>query len=126
MTLNSVVKAYLAVDELSQSEHSYRLSLALVKLKNMLKTDVEFYMQQEKKLIQQYALTDDNGNIKLTDNNRFVFRDAASAPEYARAKHDLDNTQTSIDNLPISAPAPERIKPALITALDGFISFEEE
>lgn len=125
MTLNSVVKAYLAVDELSQAEHSYQLSLALVKLKDMLKTDVEFYMQQEKKLIKQYALIDDNGNIKLTDKNRFIFRDAGDAPKYAQERQVLENTQTTIDNLPISAPPPEKIKPALLTALEGFISFEE-
>ena len=90
-----------------------------------LQTQIDFFRDEELKLIKKYARTDENGQIQWLENERFAFEDTASAEEFKREREKLCMTQTDEPET-LHAPIPERISPAQLEALEKFIRFGEE
>ena len=55
MYLIQCVNAYTAVLAMTQQEHDYKLAYALTTLKRRLQPHIEFFTQQEFKLVEEYA-----------------------------------------------------------------------
>lgn len=126
MKLMEVVNAYLAAEEMSREKWPYAVSLAVVKVKRALKDEFDFFVEQERELIARYAAQDDRGNIRLTPEGRFVFRDPADGADYERQRRELGETEITPTHKMVRVQAPAEIKPGHIEALDGFIEFTEE
>lgn len=124
MKLIEAVNANLAAQEMSQQRLPYGLALAVVKVKRATADETDFFLREERALVEEYADTDENGNIRMTGNGRVALR--GSAQEYEKKRKALADTETKIDFAPIEVTAPAEIKPALIEALDGFLVFREE
>ncbi len=124
MKLIEAVNANLAAQEMSRQRLPYDLALAVVKVKRATADETDFFLREERALVEEYADTDENGNIRMTGNGRFALR--GSAQEYEKKRKALADTETKIDFTPIEVTAPAEIKPALIEALDGFLVFREE
>ena len=122
MKLIEAVNANLAAQEMSQQRLPYDLALAVVKVKRATADETDFFLREERALVEEYADTDENGNIRMTGNGRFALR--GSAQEYEKKRKVL--AETKIDFTPIEVTAPAEIKPTLIEALDGFLVFREE
>ena len=125
MKLIDVVNAHIAAVEMGQLSWPYDMALALVKVKKSTKTDVDFFVREERELVMQYAALDESGNVRLTPNNTFIFKDPAMCAEYERNRAELGNTEAGERPATIRVKAPAEIKPAYIEALDGFIEFSE-
>ncbi|MCL1819423.1 MAG: hypothetical protein FWG36_02060 [Oscillospiraceae bacterium] len=125
MTLKNIVDAYIAADTMSGQTLPYDLALALVNVKKQTRDEAAFYIEKEHELILRYAALDDDGNIRMTANNTFIFKDMSKAAEYDRARSELGNTPLGrgILDAPIRVKAPAEIKPQFIEALEGFIEF---
>ena len=123
MKLIEAVNANLAAQEMSQQRLPYDLALAVVKVKRATADETDFFLREERALVEEYADTDENGNIRMTGSGRFAIR--GSAQEYEKKRKALADTETKIDFTPIEVTAPAEIKPALIEALDGFLVFRE-
>lgn len=124
MKLIEAVNANLAAQEMSQQRLPYGLALAVVKVKRATADETDFFLREERALVEEYADTDENGNIRMTGSGRFAIR--GSVQEYEKKRKALADTETKIDFTPIEVTAPAEIKPALIEALDGFLVFREE
>lgn len=126
MKLIKAVNAYLAADEMSREKWPYAVSLAVVKVKRALKDEFDFFADKERELIVQYAAMDARGNIRLTPEGRFVFRDPADGADYEQKRRELGETEITPTHRLVRVRAPEEIKPAHIEALEGFIEFTTE
>ena len=126
MKLMEAVNAYLAADEMSRERWSYEVALAVVKVKRALKDEVDFFLAEERKLVARYAQKDDRGNIRLTGEGRFVFRDPLEGADYERERRALGETEVTPTHKLLRVRAPAEIKPAYIEALEGFVEFVTE
>ncbi len=126
MKLIKVVNAYLAADEMSREKWPYAVSLAVVKVKRALKDEFDFFADKERELIVQYAAMDARGNIRLTPEGRFVFRDPADGADYEQKRRELGETEVTPTHRLLRVRAPAEIKPAHIEALEGFVEFTME
>ena len=63
MKLIQCANAYAAVLTLERQEMDCKTAYALVKLKRKLQADVEFFLKEEKDLIDSYADRDEEGEI---------------------------------------------------------------
>ncbi len=125
MYLIECVNAYLAATQMQQKEMDYQTAYALLKIKRELQPSVDFFRDEELKLVQKYARTDENGQIQWLENERFAFEDPAGAEQFQKERERLCMTQTDEPERR-HAPIPERISPAQIEALEKFIGFGEE
>lgn len=126
MKLIKAVNAYLAADEMSREKWPYAVSLAVVKVKRALKDEFDFFADKERELIVQYAAMDARGNIRLTPEGRFVFRDPADGADYEQKRRELGETEVTPTHRLLRVRAPAEIKPAHIEALEGFVEFTME
>jgi len=110
MYLKQCVDAYAAVAAMMEKEWDYKTAHALVMLKRKLQPQVDFFAKEEMKLAKEYAKLDKKGNIIFTERGTFPFREKEKAQE---------------DFKPLRVPMPERITPAQLDALEGFLEFEE-
>lgn len=123
MRLLQCVNAYTAIQSMMSDELDYQTAYALVVLKKRLLPHVEFYRKEELKLVDCYAEKDNAGKIVWIDVNRFRFRNPEQVEEYINRYNDLCAVIVQWKYEPLSVPIPERIKPSVIEALEGFLSF---
>ena len=123
MKLIQLVNAYITADAMSSEAWPYDLALALVKVKKQTREEAAFFIERERALVDRYAATDENGNIRLTPAGTFLFKAPAEASEYERARRELGDTEAGIEPAPVRVKAPAEIKPSYIEALEGFVEF---
>lgn len=125
MYLIECVNAYLAATQMQQKETDYQTAYALLEVKRELQSSVDFFREEELKLVKKYAKTDENGQVQWLENERFAFDDPEGAERFQKERKMLCMTQTD-EPKPRHAPIPERISPAQLEALEKFIRFGEE
>ena len=125
-TLIRCVQARIAVDELERQEWDYAAAYALMRLKKALQPAVEFYVQEENRLTQEYGQTDEHGKVAFTERGTFRFKDPALAPEYNARRMELAGVETELDWEPAELPQPQKIRPVHLEALEGFVRFGGE
>lgn len=125
MYLKQCVDAYGAVLDMMEKEWDYKTAHALVTLKRKLQPHVDFFTKEEMKLAKEYAKLDKQGNIIFTERGTFPFREKDMAKEYAARRTELGTVKVQEDFKPLRVPMPERITPAQLEALEGFLEFEE-
>ena len=123
MLILKAVVAYTALKQLMEQELDYKTAHALVLLKGRLQPHVEFYDQEQVKLILQYGKKNDDGGVDLKENGAFVIENFEDAEEYRKKKKELDTVDIQEEWEKIKCPCPERIKPAVLEALQDFIEF---
>jgi len=124
MKLNDIVAAYMAAQGLMEEKLAYGTAAALVRLQAELRPLAEYYLAEERKLMLEFALTDETGHVVYSGPNRFVFDDPKKAPEYATRRRELAETDVDVAYQRLRCPAPEEIRPGAILALDPFLEFE--
>lgn len=124
MKLKKIVDAYLATLELSRTDTDYKTAYALMKLKKKTQNQFEFYVQQERELLEKYADKDENGSVIYFDKANVRISDPERLREYEKARRELNELETDDKIRQYSAPVPKSIKPSILEALDGFILFE--
>lgn len=125
MYLIECANAYLAAVQLQQKEMDYQTAFAVMMVKKLLQSHVEFLQSEELKLAEKYAEKDEKGNIKWTERGTFLpgCGRGGGIPEERRA---LGMTQVEDDFTVQHAPVPEKITPMQLEALEKFIVFGGE
>lgn len=126
MVLLQCVNAYMAVQTMMERETDYQTAYALVTLKKELSNSVAFYQKEEQQLMEAYAARDEEGKIVRKEGGRFALRDPDAAKEYSAKREKLNMVEVKLSISPIRVPVPERIQPAILEALDGFLIFGED
>ena len=114
----------MAAREMERQALPYDLALALVKVKRATQAEMDCYAAEERKLVEQYAARDGDGNITVR-GARFTFRDPAELPAYEAARNKLGETVTDISLPRLTATPPDNITPEALEALSVFIKFRE-
>lgn len=121
MKLSDCVRAYEAVMAISRQEFDYKTAFSLVRLERQLRPHAKFYVEQERKLVEQYAKRDDKGIV--WGENGFILQNPEKAEEYATRRKELGDVE--VEDGPLVAVRLDRVSPAHLAALDGFVEFEE-
>lgn len=116
--------AYLAVQGLMEQEWDYPSAYALTRLRRALQPHVDFFIQEENKLIRQYGKTGEDGQVEYTPNGTFLFRDPTQAGMYNAKRLELGGVEVELDWEERALPRPEQIRPVQLEALEKIIRFE--
>lgn len=125
MLLIKCVTAHIVMRELMEKEMDYKSAHTIMMLFHALKPHVEFYAREEKKLIERYAVRDDNGQVKF-EGNTWTLADPALAEDYTREVASLGSVEIEGFDMPVKVPFCPEIKPRQLEALEGFIEFGGE
>ena len=125
MILLECVTAYMAVQTLMEQPFPYKTAHALLMLKRELSPHVEFFSQEEMKLVDEFADKGDDGKIIWTDKGAFLFAAGKNPAEYARQRAELGTVEIEWTAARAKVPVPTSITPAQLEALEKFIEFEE-
>lgn len=126
MLLIQCVNAYMATVYLMEKEWDYKTAYTLAELKRALQPHVDFFIQEEQKLIQEYGKKDEKGHVAFTEKGTFRFASAEDAPKYNAKRFELGQVPVEMKWKVKKLPRPERIKPVHLEALEGFIDFGGE
>lgn len=126
MKLIECANAYMATLTLEHQEMDSKTAYALVRLKRKLRDDADFFLMEEKNLVEKYADRDENGEIIMETPARVRIQDPEREKEYERARKELCEIEVQEELTPWHAPMPRSIQPVQLEALEGFIVFEEE
>lgn len=121
-TLIKIISAFRPLCELMDDVTDYRTAHRLVMLKKALLPHVEFFNETERKLIEKYAVKDDDGEPLFEDGRYTVegkYRD-----EYIARRRELDAVEADIPDVRLPK-APENIKASQLEALMEIIRFPE-
>lgn len=126
MLILKCVAAYMAALQLMERELDYKTAHALVLLKSRLQQHAEFYTREEMKLAQEYGKKDKDGRIDMKENGSFTLESPEAAAEFNRKKIELAQVDVQEEWEKLKCPCPEKIKPAVLEALQDFIDFGGE
>lgn len=121
MVLLRFITAYLALCQLMEQQQPFALAHQMVLLKQALQPHVDFYMEEEQKLVARYGKKDAAGTPILLEGGKLEFAKAEEAPEYERRHRALDGVQVQWTAFPMQPPAV--IRPAQAEALVEIVTF---
>lgn len=130
-TLIKLALANRPLEELTNKHYrNFAIALKLAELKKIASEKTDFYINQEKSLILQYAGKDENGNPKVNVQGQISFDKAEDAQKFSDEINDLKNTEVEIGEQ-ITIHIPDDIKedqdmlsPNEIIQLSDVIRFE--
>lgn len=127
MILLKCVAAYEAARKLRETELDFSAAYALMMLLRELEPRVQTYIEGERHLAEKYGKKGEDGKVIISGNGSFEFEDSEAAQSFHRQRAELAAFEVNDLKIePYRAKAPERITPAILEALDGFIIFEKE
>ena len=117
-TQEKALKAYTAIGKV-RNKVKGKAALALYKLKRELQVNIDYQVEEEKKLVEEYGgIINDRGFIEI--------QDADKRAEFAKAYAELNATECSIDSEPVTVNMDNCPDITLeeIESLAGFVNFE--
>ena len=124
MILLKVVTAYAALSDLMQKEFTFAEAYRLLKLKQKLQPAADFYLEKEKELAAACGQKDEAGRLIVSAGGEFPFINEETGRKFQEKKRELALTEIKEDWEAVGINAPEKIKPAVIEALMGFVDFQ--
>ncbi len=114
--LKDVINFFNAYEDLSRQQMNIKLAWSLHKVKDTLTSDLEFYKENAKEILNKYAKKDEQGYTKYTEDGKSVMLEDAMAfqqglNELQMMEREITPEQISIDLL------PNEITPSLLEAL---------
>ncbi len=129
LSLSEIVACNKALEVLSKKHYkNFAIALKLAHLKKKLAEESDFYMQQERDIIDRYAEKQEDGNFKLTNGN-LTFKTAEDVKGFSEDLDKLKNTPVDIGepikidiNTDIAADQ-ESLTPDEILAIGNVVEF---
>ena len=130
MTYENVLTAHEALGNLTAKRFtSFREARQLVALRKKVDEEFDFYASEEKKLLDLYALKNEDGGPKITKENRIQLKDEESAKAFLQKISELRNSLVEgIEPVKLcegdfceaqALPTPDEM-----IALEGFVEFD--
>lgn len=126
VTIEQVIKAYIACNALKDMDLPFKFSYALALLERQIEPVFKAYISAEDKYIKEFAKKDENGAVIYGSKGEFSFESAFDKEKYDEALIEIKEEAADIEIKKRKAKAPENISPKLLMALIDFIDFEEE
>lgn len=131
MKLIDVFKAREPLLRLTEKRfNNYKVLRQLVKARKAVESEVEFYAQEERKAVMQYAEKDEKGNPVILTDGRLKLVDAEAKVAFDETIAKLNDTEVDgIDRIVIRendfASSSDYPTPNDMALLDCIIAFEE-
>ncbi len=131
MKLIQYIVAHTALMTLSKKEFPYAIAYKLVELKRRIAPKVEFYGEEERKLVERFGERDEKGKL-IIKGSHFNCKGetpdevAANVREFEKLKAELNAVADEEAFEPVVLKLPEDvcISPEVIESLEGFVTFE--
>lgn len=123
MTLQQCVKAYVALNTLMDKECDFKTAYAFSKLHAKLKPSVEFFIEKEQELINEFSAKDADGNAIVAGSGQFALASGKDPAEFTRRHTELENVEIDEDVVKLKVSPPESMSAANILALEDFLDF---
>ncbi len=132
MKLKKILDASEPLKRLTEKNFSnFKAVRSLVKLRKAVQDEVDFYLEEEKKAIEKYAVKDENGSPVLLDGGRIQLKDAESKKCFDERIGEL--RETDIDGITAVSLTDEDFRskddipsPNDVFLLEGFVEFRGE
>lgn len=111
--------------------NNFGLSYKIAKANKLLNEQREFYTSEERKIVETYAVKDENGQVKIVNGNQISFKDKDDAIKFNTEINKLQQTEVEIFE-PIEIKFNDfrdgemDLTPSDILALEGFVIFNDE
>ncbi len=129
MKLYKLFQAYHPIDKACRMDFPYKKSREILLLRNRVRTEYEFYSQEEMKLVEQYAKKDADGRAEVK-GGKVSFETLEHMKEYSDRLAELRDTEIDIAFLVIHITDQEigdqRISGQDIDLLKDFIKFGDD
>lgn len=130
-SLKSILAASDVVLYLTKKRYTnWSTALKLTKAYKDMNSNKEFYMEQVKILLDEYANKKENGSFDIDEQGNFTFKDIEIAHKFQTELNNLQSTEVEVFD-PITIDISQiqdqlSLTPEEISKLDGFIIFTEE
>lgn len=131
-SLAEIINVYGVFSTLTTKHfNNFSVSFKIAKAAKELDSHREFYMTEEKKLVEMYAVKDKDGKIKIIDGNRIEFKTPKDGKKFNEEVIKLQQTEVDIFEpfeirLSDFKPGEMNITPREIIALESFVIFKDE
>ena len=121
VTLKDIVNNIQFITELSRQMMPARAAYKVGKLLRKLTDEFNDYNSQRQKVVEKYALRDEQGNMVISDGN--IQFNSESYSLFEKEFQDLIDTEVEIDTLPIKLYEIENMdfSPGQMSFLESFI-----
>lgn len=123
MTLRECVKAYIALGTLMDKECDFKTAYAFSKLHAILKPSVEFFIEKEQELVNEFAEKNKDGTVCMLNSGQFKMAQGKDPSDFSRRHDELENVDMGEEITKMSVRAPDSISASNIIALKGFLDF---
>lgn len=130
--LGEVLAVYAIFETLTHKHYTnFGLSFKIAKAAKELASHRDFYVGEERKIIETYAEKDKDGQVKIIDGNRIGFKDQKDAMSFNKEINELANTEVDIFE-PFELKLSDfrngdmDLTPSDILALEGFVTFVDD
>lgn len=113
----------MALNTLMDKECDFKTAYTLSKLHAKLKPSVEFFVEKEQELVNEFADKDSPGAAMTSGNGQFLFAKGKNPAEFTRLHNDLENVEVGEDVTRECIKAPEFISASNLMALEEFLDF---
>lgn len=135
MHLINLVNAYTAAEQMRFTEYfngqkivrverelPFEQASALVSLCAIIKPHYNSFAESERALIDRYAKKDENGN-PVVNGDIISFATVEDKNQFDSALKELQETEVSVEGIPIKMPRPATVRCSWLEALEGIVEF---
>lgn len=122
VTLREILNCMTVFNELSQKELPAKVAFATARISEQLSSEYSMFEKTRDKIFQKYCEYDENGNLKMGENNEIVVKNGDEAA-FNQEVTDLLDTKVEINASPIALDSLGELnfKPAQMLAMKSFI-----
>lgn len=135
MQIQKLINAYSAAEQMRYTEYfngqkivrierelPFEQASALVSLCAIIKPHYNSYAESERSLVDRFAKKDENGN-PVVNGDIISFATVEDKTQFDSALKELQETEVSVEGLPIKMPRPATVRCSWLEALEGIVEF---
>ena len=128
MNYMNIANSVPALREITQLRLPYAKARDIYKTCKLFEEEYNFFLQEEKKLVYEYAAQTKDGNPNVSASGVITFKSPEAKQEYVKKFAELGLQECDVKINPVKLTAEEfgdqMITPEMMARLDGIIIFE--
>ena len=125
MKLTDAVGAYRALAQMMKEAWDFDFIYPLLQLWRELRTDYEFFCNEEIRLVTVYGKKNGEGKVEIAADGSFAFADATAAEAYRQAHEELGQRDIG-EKQKITLAPPACIRGEWVAALAPYCDFKKK
>ena len=121
MKLIEVFEVQKAIADIENQELDYESAYRIACMKAKLAPNAEFYSREEKKLVEDYGVRNEDGSLIIKGNQIQI--PSEKIPEFSEKKNNLNNVEIDVGEKPLIKVS--KVKPSTLESLIKVFTFPE-